>query len=191
MKRLLSAAVLAATTVPALAGGVSIGVGQPGFYGQINIGGMPQPPQVINQQPILVQQPMSAYPQQPVYLRVPPQHQENWHRHCQQYNACGQPVYFVHEQWYNNTFGGGQGRQYGHEDGRGEYHEHGRGEYREDGRGEYREHGRGEYREDGRGEYRERGRGEYREHGRGEYREHEGYREGRRGGGGYERDRRY
>jgi hypothetical protein len=52
MKRLPFAAALAATTVPALANdvGFSISIGQPGFYGQIDIGGYPQP-QIIYPQP--------------------------------------------------------------------------------------------------------------------------------------------
>ena len=52
MKRLLFAAALAVATVPALAAdvGVSISIGQPGFYGQIDIGGYP-PPRVIYREP--------------------------------------------------------------------------------------------------------------------------------------------
>ena len=43
MKRFLSAAALAAMTLPALAAdvGVSISIGQPGFYGHIDIGDFP------------------------------------------------------------------------------------------------------------------------------------------------------
>jgi hypothetical protein len=45
MKQVLFAAALAAATVPAHATdvGVSISIGQPGFYGQIDIGGYPAP----------------------------------------------------------------------------------------------------------------------------------------------------
>jgi opacity protein-like surface antigen len=52
MKRLLFAAALAATSFPALANDVvaSISIGQPGSYGQIDIGGYPQP-QIIYAQP--------------------------------------------------------------------------------------------------------------------------------------------
>ena len=46
MKKIVCAAFLIATAIPAFAAdvGVSISVGQPGFYGQINIGNVPPPP---------------------------------------------------------------------------------------------------------------------------------------------------
>jgi hypothetical protein len=54
MKRFLLSAIIAAATftAPALAAdvGVSISIGQPGFYGQIDIGDYPQP-RVLYAQP--------------------------------------------------------------------------------------------------------------------------------------------
>ena len=103
MKRLLFAAALALATVPALAAdvGVSISIGQPGFYGQIDIGGYP-PPQVIYQQPRVMYR--SAVNRQPIYLNVPPGHARNWRKHCRQYNACGERVYFVQNSWYERQY---------------------------------------------------------------------------------------
>jgi hypothetical protein len=48
MKRFLFVAAVAAIALPALAAdaGVSVQIGEPGFYGSIDIGGFPQP-QVI------------------------------------------------------------------------------------------------------------------------------------------------
>jgi hypothetical protein len=99
--------------------GVSISVGQPGFYGRIDLGRAP-PPQVLYQEPIIVQRPVVLTPPPnvyapvspvpvyaapaPIYLRVPPGHSKKWHKHCYRYNACGQPVYFVQERWYQNTY---------------------------------------------------------------------------------------
>lgn len=105
MKRFLFAAVAAATAVPALAAdvGVSVTVGQPGFYGRIDIGNFPQP-QLIYPQPIVIQPVPAGVMRQPIYLRVPPGHAKNWRKHCGTYNACGQPVYFVHDTWYNNVY---------------------------------------------------------------------------------------
>ena len=40
----------------------------------------------------------------PVYLYVPPAHQQNWRRYCGHYNACGQPVYFVREDWVRERY---------------------------------------------------------------------------------------
>lgn len=81
--------------------GVSIQVGQPGFYGRIDLGNAAPPP-VVLAQPIWVQ-PAPMRPQ-PIYLRVPPGHQKHWARHCREYNACGVPVYFVREDWYQQRY---------------------------------------------------------------------------------------
>ena len=106
MKRLLSAiALAAATAVPALAADVHVsgGIGQGGLYGRIDIGHFPQP-QVIYREPIVIRPaPVSAI-RQPIYLHVPPGHAKHWDKHCGKYNACGQPVYFVEESWYNNVY---------------------------------------------------------------------------------------
>ena len=105
MKRLLFAAAVAAATAPALAAdvGVSVTVGQPGFYGHIDIGNFPQP-QLIYPQPVVIQPVPVGVIHQPVYLHVPPGHEKNWGKHCRKYNACGQPVYFVRDNWYNEVY---------------------------------------------------------------------------------------
>jgi hypothetical protein len=105
MKRLLTAALLATalgTPVMASEVGVSISVGQPGFYGQINIGNAPPP--VIFARPVVVQQAPRYVAVEPVYLHVPPGHEKHWARHCAEYNACGRPVYFVRNEWYDNEY---------------------------------------------------------------------------------------
>ncbi len=105
MKRYLTLTLLLlATIVPATAQtGVSVNIGQPGFYGRIDIGNVPAP-QVIYPQPIIVQQVHVAQPPQPIYLRVPPGHAKKWSKHCQKYDACNRPVYFVRDDWYNNVY---------------------------------------------------------------------------------------
>jgi len=105
MKRILIAAAVAAATLttPALAAdvGVSVSVGQPGFYGRLDIGDFP-PPQVIYAQPMVIERVPMGRP--PVYLRVPPGHAKHWSRHCREYNACGERVYFVQDNWYNREY---------------------------------------------------------------------------------------
>ncbi|MFZ1546480.1 MAG: hypothetical protein WAT12_05195 [Candidatus Nitrotoga sp.] len=105
MKRFLFAAVLITIAAPALAAnvGVSISLGQPGFYGQIDIGNHPAP-QLIYRAPVIVQPVPMGMAAQPMYLHVPPGHRKNWRKHCQRYNACGQQVYFVRNDWYNNVY---------------------------------------------------------------------------------------
>ena len=118
---------LAATAASAQTSvGVSIGINQPGVYGRIDIGNTPPPP-VIYAKPIIYAPPPVHVVQQPVYLYVPPGHQKKWGKHCAAYNACGQPVYFVKEQWvrerYEREHGHGEGRGEGHGNGRGDKHE--------------------------------------------------------------------
>ena len=104
MKAFLFAVAMAATIAPPASAadvGVSISIGQPGFYGHIDIGNLPSP-RLVYPQPVLVQ---PAGPEQPpIYLRVPPGHAKHWRKHCHEYNACGQRVYFVQDDWYNNVY---------------------------------------------------------------------------------------
>lgn len=105
MKNLILAASLLALASTAMAAdvGVSINIGQPGFYGRINIGDFPQP-RVIYAQPMMVERPARYIERQPIYLRVPPGHAKHWSKHCRAYNACGQQVYFVQDSWYTNEY---------------------------------------------------------------------------------------
>jgi hypothetical protein len=104
MKRFLIAVAVAAATVtaPAFAAdvGVSVSIGQPGFYGRIDIGDYP-PPRLLYPQPIIVERGRMG---PPVYLRVPPGHAKHWSKHCREYNACGERVFFVHDDWYEREY---------------------------------------------------------------------------------------
>jgi hypothetical protein len=103
MKRFLIAAAIAIIAAPAFAAdvGVSISIGQPGFYGQIDIGDYPRP-RLIYAEPVIVEhvQVVAA----PIYLRVPPGHAMHWDKHCHEYRACGQRVYFVEDGWYDEVY---------------------------------------------------------------------------------------
>jgi hypothetical protein len=127
---LLVAAALAALAVLAAAPaqaqvGVSVTVAQPGVYGRIDIGNAPPPP-VVYAKPVIIAQPAVVVPAQPLYLYVPPGHQKNWAKHCQRYNACGQPVYFVKESWVQQRYEEDR-REHPHEHDRGPGHGKGRG----------------------------------------------------------------
>ena len=116
--------------------GVSISVGQPGFYGRIDIGNFPRP-EVIYPAPVVVAHvPVGVHVPPPIYVHVPPGHAKHWNKHCHEYNACGRPVYFVKNRWYNDVYvpeyqarhGHGNG---GHDDDHGGKHKdsgnHGKG----------------------------------------------------------------
>lgn len=126
MRRFLIATALVTTLIaaPAFAAdvGVSISIGQPGFYGRIDIGNFP-PPQVIYRQPRIVQRVPADRP--PIYLRVPPGHAKHWSKHCHEYNACGERVYFVRDDWYNNEYVPRYQEQHRNEQGDGHRNERG------------------------------------------------------------------
>lgn len=105
MKRILTAvAILAATLTPmtqAHASGFSVNIGQPGFYGRIDVGGFPAPA-LIYPQPMMIER--GSYGRPPLYLRVPPGHAKHWRKHCHSYRACGEQVYFVRDDWYRSEY---------------------------------------------------------------------------------------
>jgi len=130
MKRNIIAARLTTVSYAALAAdvGVSISVGQPGFYGRIDIGNMP-PPVLMYPQPVVIQpvRTVQPIPPQPVYLNVPPGHAKDWGKHCHKYNACAQPVYFVKNDWYNTVYVPQYEQQHGKGKNKGNGKGHGKG----------------------------------------------------------------
>ena len=157
MKHFAFLAAMAVVTAPALAAdvGVSVQVGDPRFYGRIDIGNIPQP-RLVYPEPVLIQRVPVA--REPIYLHVPPGHERNWRKHCRQYDACGRPVYFVRDDWYQ--------REYvpRYRENRGNQHWEHHGDHRgeRDHRGEGNHHGGGH--DQGRGEGHDQGRDKGRGH---------------------------
>ena len=143
MKSFIFGVALCAAAFPALAQtNVSISVGQPGFYGRVDLGNVAPAPVLYAPQPVIIA-PRPHYSAAPIYLRVPPGHRRDWRRFCGRYDACGRPVLFVRDEWYTNTYvpryrefhGGPRHGFYG---GPGPRHD-----VRVVERVEYRDHGRG------------------------------------------------
>lgn len=80
---------------------VTINIGQPGYYGPLDISDFGRP-RVIYQEPRIIHR--VSVPREPIYLHVPPGHAKNWRKHCGKYNACGDRVYFVQDSWYNREY---------------------------------------------------------------------------------------
>ena len=136
---LLGAALAAALAIPAQAAdvGVSVSIGQPGFYGQINIGNAYPQPQVIYSEPVIIER--RAVYGEPVYLRVPPGHEKHWDKHCREYNACGRRVYFVRDDWYETSYVPAYREHHGrdHDDDDGDHDDHGHGHGHGKGKGKH------------------------------------------------------
>ncbi len=159
MKKLIFAASLLTLTFtsPAMATdvGVSISIGDPNFYGRIDIGNVPQP-RVVYAEPVIIERTVRYVEQQPIYLRVPPGHAKKWSKHCRKYNACGQRVYFVQDSWYTNDYApryrshhhrsdghhGHRGKGHGGGHGKGDKHG-GNGHGKGNGHGHGHGHGKG------------------------------------------------
>src|SRR3546814_17829399 len=129
MKTCIMTALLAlSVSVPAMADvGVSINIGEPGFYGRLDIGNAPQP-RLIYAQPVIIEH--VAVRPAPIYLRVPPGHEKHWARYCGAYHACGRPVYFVQDGWYRDVYAPDYRKRHGNDhgdNGRGNGQGHGNG----------------------------------------------------------------
>ena len=102
----------------------------PGVYGQVQLGSE-RPPPLVYAEPMLVV-PLRV-PPPPVYLHVPPGHAKNWRKHCQEYNACNRPVYFVRSQEYEPGYVRRDAdRDHGHDHDHDRDHDHGRGHDHDD-----------------------------------------------------------
>jgi len=135
-KTLLCGALGLALAVPAGAEvGVSIRIGEPGFYGAIDIGDFPSPRLIYGQARLVTPGPHRG---RPLYLHVPPGHAKHWDKHCHEYDACAHPVYFVEERWYNETYVPRYRARHEHDGDR-----HGRGDGKGDGKGGGHGHGKG------------------------------------------------
>jgi hypothetical protein len=141
MKKLFAAAALisaigALCALPAAATnvGVSVSIGEPGYYGQLDVGDAR--PRLIYSQPVLIQH--RYHNLAPIYLRVPPGHAKNWKKYCDRYNACTRPVYFVQDDWYRNVYVPRYRDTHGHPyDSRGNDHRDNNDHYQNDGRYPY------------------------------------------------------
>lgn len=129
--RLLASLLLATPMAVAADVGVSISIGQPGFYGRIDIGDFP-PPLVVYERPIIIERGPRYIEREPIYLRVPPGHAKHWSKHCYRYHACDRPVYFVRDDWYLNDYAPRYRERYGDDHDRRDY---GRDDRRDDERG--------------------------------------------------------
>ena len=151
MKSILALAVAAASLASAAPAGAQIsadiGINQPGIYGRIRIGEVP-PPALYRSEPIVVVRPRVVVEQPPVYLYVPVVQQQNWGQYCGRYGACGQPVYFVRDEWVRERYeqehpGWNRGRHLGWDKKEDRGHNDGDGD--DQGKGHGRGHDKGKH----------------------------------------------
>ena len=109
---------VAGASAPRAEVGLTVQFSEPGVYGRVDVARYPQP-QVIVATPVIALPPATApaLPGEPIYLWVPPEHRVHWKEHCNEYRACGRPVYFVDHGWYQqHVLAQHQGEQRAHED---------------------------------------------------------------------------
>jgi hypothetical protein len=129
----------------------------PGLPGRIDVSRLPLPqvvlpsPVVIAPVPTPVRRPgvVVAPPPRPhpVYMWVPPGHRHDWKKHCHRYRACGVPVYFVRDEWYDRHVHRGARHRDDDDDRRGRD----RGDRGRDGKRDGKGDGKGDGRGRGRG----------------------------------------
>jgi hypothetical protein len=103
MKRfhIVIVALLAAIAAPAFATNVVVHIGDPGYYGRLDVGGYPHP-RLVYAEPVVIERRVIV--REPVYVRVPVYQARNWTRYCGRYNACNRPTYFVQDNWYQSVY---------------------------------------------------------------------------------------
>lgn len=125
---------------------VNINIGQPGYYGRIDIGDFGRP-QLIYSEPRVIYR--NVAPREPIYLHVPPGHAKNWRKHCAKYNACGERVYFVQNSWYEREYVPRyQARHSAREERHEDNHDDGHKGYKNRPGKEYKNHGKGHGKKD-------------------------------------------
>ncbi len=92
----------AAVAAPALAPDDLSSLGQPGFYGRLELGDDSPRPEIYFSEPRLVE-PVAEY-EDSIYLRVRQGESREWELYCSQYQACGRYVYFVNDDWYTAVY---------------------------------------------------------------------------------------
>lgn len=129
IRHLLSAALIAVAAPASAQIGVSVQIGEPGYYGRIDIGDYPRP-RLIYAEPLIIER---VRVREPVYLHVPPGHAKDWGKHCKHYDACARPVYFVDDRWYEDEYVPRYREHHGK--GRHDDHGHGKGKGKDKGKG--------------------------------------------------------
>jgi hypothetical protein len=102
MKLIVLIALLALFCTPVTHADVTLTLGEPDYYGPVEIDEYYGEPRLIFREPIVLNQ--ETRTGRPLYLHVPPGHAQDWKKHCKHYDACDQPAYFVENSWYQDTY---------------------------------------------------------------------------------------
>ena len=102
MKNLIAATIVAFSVISvSAAADVKVVVGEPDYFGPIELVGFPEP-RLVSTEPVIVRE--VEIVGEPIYLRVPPGHSKHWEKHCADYDACERQVYFVDHNWYSTVY---------------------------------------------------------------------------------------
>ncbi|MDF3030144.1 MAG: hypothetical protein K0R03_702 [Moraxellaceae bacterium] len=103
MKRLIGMAALAALTTASSAGGRFTTASAEIPHGAVDVRNFSRP-ELVSPHPIIVRFLSAQMLARALYLHVPQSHRTKWEGWCHHYQACGHPVYFVTEQWFERVY---------------------------------------------------------------------------------------
>lgn len=108
MKGLVSIVAVFAGMLPIWAAAANVGVGVAieelaEYYGRIDVQSVPAA-WLVYEKPQTIEPAAGGSGVAPIYLRVPAEHHRKWFKYCREYQACGQPVYFVKDSWYKKMY---------------------------------------------------------------------------------------
>lgn len=81
---------------------VSVTLGEPEYYGRIELDEGYYRPRLVNDRPVVLDQRYRNMA--PIYVRAPRDQHSDWRQHCAKYDACERPVFFVRDEWYTQIY---------------------------------------------------------------------------------------
>jgi hypothetical protein len=103
MKRFMGMAALAALTTASSGGGNYIAASANSPHGTVDVRRFPRL-DLVSPHPVIVRFMSAQMLARALYLHVPQAHRAEWAGYCHFYQACGHPVYFVTEQWFEHVY---------------------------------------------------------------------------------------
>jgi hypothetical protein len=103
MKRFMGMAALAALTTASSGGGSLNAASTESPHGTVDVRNFSRP-DLVSPHPVIIRFMSAQMLARALYLHVPQAHRTEWAGYCHFYQACGHPVYFVTEKWFDRVY---------------------------------------------------------------------------------------